>query len=462
MTRQFRLRKLALASVMALLAGCAVGPDYVAPSEQLESSFKNAGFSAPVPEGSWWKLFNDPELNRLVRQAGENGPTARAALARYDQARAALGIAAADAYPSATGEVYARRQSNSGNSAMPFDTYNEYRAALNLSWEIDLWGRVRRQVGAASADVDSAAYEYDAVLLSLRAEVARSYLTLRFQDAEIALLEETADLRAEARRLMGKRFDAGSSSRIDLERTVTEHERIKSELEQLRAGRARNENALAALIGRSASGFRISPRKGSPDIPAVPGGVPSDLLRRRPDLAVAERRLAAASERIGLAIAKYLPRVTLNGSGGVASMSTSDLFNSSSNLWSLGPGLEIPVLQGGRVGAEQKIAEAGYREALENYRSVLVKAIQETEDSMGDARRLSIAATSQARAADSAGKAAELVRERYKAGTSDYFEVVESERVSLEARRREVDVQMARALAAARLIQALGGGWQRR
>lgn len=444
-----------------LLAGCAVGPDYEVPGAELETAFKNAGFSKPPPEGSWWGIFGDSELNRYIRMAESDSPTARAALARYDLARGALGLESADAWPAVTADAFGRRQRDSGNSNFSAGTYNDYRAALNVSWEVDLWGRVRRKIGAAVAETEAAGYEYRGAMLSLRGEVARAYLSLRFADAEIALLEKTETLRAEARHLMKARFDAGASSRIDHERSITEHESVKSEISQLRAERGRHENALAVLVGRNASGFRVAARSGRPAVPAPPGAVPSDLLRRRPDIAAAERRLAASSERIGLAIASYLPKLTLTGEGGFRSLSSSDLFNSGSKLWSLGPELEIPLFQGGRAFADKDRAEAAYRESLELYRDTLLKAVQETEDSMLDARQLRSASDSRWRGADSANTAASLVRKRYEGGAIDYFEVVESERTALAEQREALAIERARALAATRLVQALGGGWKR-
>ncbi len=446
---------------VALFASCAVGPDYEAPSVELEAAFKNAGFSKAPPEGSWWGLFGDAQLNRYIRMAETDGPTARAALARYDLARASLGLDTVDAWPVVTADAFGRRQQDSGNSNFSSGIYNDYRAALNLSWEVDLWGRVRRQIGAAVAETEASGYDYRGAMLSLRGEVARAYLSLRFADAEIALLEETEELRAEARRLMKARFEGGASSRIDHERSITEHESVRSEIEQLRAQRGKYENALAALVGRSASGFRVPAKAGRPSIPAPPSAVPSDLLRRRPDLAAAERRLAAASDRIGLAIASYLPRLTLTGEGGFRSLSTSDLFQSNSKLWSLGPELDIPLFQGGRAFADKDRAEAAYREALENYRDTLLKAVRDTEDAMGDGRHLAAASTSRQRGAESARTAASLVRKRYTGGATDYFEVVESERTSLAEQRAALAIERARALAATQLIQSLGGGWKR-
>ncbi|WP_193210892.1 efflux transporter outer membrane subunit [Luteolibacter marinus] len=444
-----------------LLAGCAVGPDYEMPAEELEVSFKNAGFTAPPPEGSWWTLFNEPELNRLIRDADTKGQGVRSALARYDEARAALGLAAADAYPAVTGDAYARRQQDSGNTNFSAGAYEDYRTALNLSWEIDLWGRVRRNYGAASARMEAAGYEYQGVILSVHGEIARAYVSLRFADAEIALLTRTGELRSEARRLMKTRFDRGASSRIDYERSVTEDESVQAELADLRARRGKFENALAVLTGRSASGFRVSANGALPAIPAAPPAVPSDLLRRRPDLAAAERQLAAASETIGLAIASYLPKLSLTGSGGFRSLSTSDLFDSGSKLWTLGPELSLPLFQGGRGFSDKKRAEAAYREALGIYRGKLLEAIRETEDSLVDSRQLAAAAGSRSRGAKAAATTARLTRKRYTAGVTDYFEVVDAERTALAEERAELAINLSRALAATRLIQALGGGWQR-
>ena len=453
------MRRILLSSL--LLASCAVGPDYEMPTAQLEASFKNAGFQAAPAEGSWWSVFNDPELARLIRMADADGPSSRAALARYDQARASLGLARADAFPAVTGDAYAQRQSDSGNSNFSSGTYNDYRAALNLSWEVDLWGRVRRQIGAARAEKEAASYLYQGAVLSLRGEVARAYLSLRYTDAEIALLEKTVSLRSEARRLMKSRFDGGASSRIDFDRAVTEEESVKAELEQLRAQRGRYENAIAALCGRSASGFRISVDGRRPSIPSVPSGVPSDLLRRRPDVAAAERRLAAASDRIGLVIASYLPRLSITGSGGVQALKSSDLFKSGSKLWSLGPELSVPLFQGGRGFSDRASAEAAYREALEMYRDTLLKSVEETENALGDSQHLAAAAAARNRGATSAESAAKLTRKRYTGGVTDYFEVVDAERTSLAEQRGALAIDRSRALAATALIQSLGGGWKR-
>ncbi|MGB6219584.1 efflux transporter outer membrane subunit [Haloferula sp.] len=442
-------------------SSCAVGPDYVAPQAELEASFKNAGFSEPPPEGSWWSLFQDPELSRLINAANTKGQGVRSELARYDQARAALGLARADASPAVTADAFAVKQQDSQNANFSFGTYNEYRAALNLSWEIDLWGRVRRGIKAAEANMQAAEYDYQGLILSLRGEITRAYVSLRFADAEIDLLEKTLQLRTEARRLMKARFDGGASSRIDFKRAETEEESVRAELAQIRAQRDRFENALAVLTGRSASGFHIAATGKTPTIPTPPSAVPSDLLRRRPDLAANERRLAYASETIGVTIANYLPQVSLTGIGGFRSLSSSDLFNPQSKVWTLGPEVFFPVFQGGRAFSDTDSAKAAYREALGIYRGSLLTAVQETEDALGDTRYLATASSAREKGASSAQDAATLSRKRYAAGITDYFEVVDSERTALNEQRAALAIGLDRALAATRLIQALGGGWTR-
>lgn len=444
-----------------LTAGCMVGPNHTVPEAQLEAAFKNTGFSTPPPQGDWWKAFGDPRLDALMDAAAQESPTARAALARYDLARAAVGAANADAWPVVTADGYGRRQGDSENSNFSVGTYNDFRLALNLSWEVDLWGRVRRQTGLAEAERDAAGYAYQGALLSLRGEVARAYLSLRFTDMEIALLEETSAIRDEAERLMKARYEGGASSEIDHQRAITERESVRAELGQMRATRARYENALAALVGRSAAGFRIQATGERPQIPPPFRTVPSDLLRRRPDLAESERRLAASSERIGLAIASYLPRLSLGGEAGLQSLRSSDLFDPASKLWSLGPELAAPIFQGGRGISDKRQAEAAYREALEIYRDTLLRAVQETEDALGDARLLAEASAARRRGAESAVRAAKLARQRYLGGIADYFEVVDADRTQLGEQRAAVAVDLARAVAATRLIQAVGGGWER-
>jgi multidrug efflux system outer membrane protein len=457
------MRPLLLFCPLLVLASCSVGPDYSAPAEKLEMSFKNAGFREPPASGDWWSAFRDPQLTALMQRAEESNPQARAALARYDQARATLGLAQTDQSPAVTGTAFTQRNRSSGSTSQPQGgiTENDFRGALQVSWEIDLWGRVRRSTNAARAQSAAAAYDYQAAITSLRGEIARAYFSLRYADAEIRLLEETAAFRQEAARLMQLRSEAGDASRIDAQRAVSEHESVRTELARLRVRRGQYENALGTLTGTGASSFQLAQAKIPATRPLVPAAIPSELLRRRPDLAAAERRLAAASETIGIVIASYLPTLSLGGSGGVQSVKSSDLYNSNSRLWSLGPDLAIPIYQGGKFLNNRRKAEAAYRTALEIYRETLLLAVQETEDSLLASRELASASGSSSRGADAARLAAKLTRSRYEGGIASYFELVDAERSALAEERAALAVRLDHILATTRLIQALGGGWTR-
>ena len=318
-----------------------------------------------------------------------------------------------------------------------------------------------RSVAVARAQADAAGYEYLAALTSLRGEIARTYFSLLFADAEIDLLEKTAAFRKEASRLMSVRNEAGDASRIDAQRAITEYESVRTELARVRVRRGQLENALGTLTGTSASAFNLASGRITFDLPVVPATVPGELLRRRPDIAAAERRLAAASETIGLVIASYLPRIDLIGSGGLQSVKASDLFDSNSRLWTLGPEMFVPLFQGGRLFADRDQAEAAYREALENYRDTVLRAVQETEDALIATRGLASAARSATTGSDAARLAAKLTRSRYDGGIASYFELVDAERTALAEERAELAIALDRALATATLIQSLGGGWTR-
>jgi len=444
-----------------LLASCVSWEGDPQPTPGLENSFKNTGSRVPPPQGSWWKIYQDRKLTRLIALAEKQSQSLQAALARHEQARALLDFNRVDRRPTVNGEGYARRQQDSGNTNFSAGTFNDYKMVLDLSWELDLWGKIRRTVAASAADAEAAKYEMEAVALSLRADLVRTYLSLRYLDAELALLGETGELRREARRLMQARFKGGASSRIDYERAAREDEEVRSELAQLRAERARFENALAVLTGQSASGFQLKPNGRRPFIPEVPSAAPSALLRRRPDVAAAERRLEAARERVGLSIVQTYPSISITGEGGVQALRSSDLFDAGSKIWNIGPEVTIPFVQWGRGKANTANAAGIYKEALANYRDTLLRAVEETENALGDTKMLAEAASARKRGSASSATIAVLARKRYQAGVTDYFEVVEAERDSLEGQRTSLTLARERTLATASLVEALGGGWER-
>lgn len=458
------MRFLLLLGCLGAISACAVGPEYKGVNENLPAAWKNAGFQDPPPPGDWFSRFQDPTLTSLLRSAEKNNQDLQAALARYDQARAALGLARADQTPTLTSDLVGERKRDSGGA--PFrasnEPYNDYNAELNLSYEVDLWGRIRSQVRQASANMEAAAADYDAALLSLKAEVARNYFTLRALDRESALIEQAVALRSQRRNLIEAQREEGQASGLDYARAVAEAEAARADLARLDEQRGRLVNALAVLSGRSATNFAVVPTPSIPAAPSVPAGVPSDLLRRRPDLLAAERRLAAASAGISVAITTYLPRLTLTGTGGVSALDSSDLFNANSRFWSIGPSLFVPLpgMSGGRDKFDRAQAEGRFREALANYRSILLEAIGDTESALQAGRNLERALAAQRRATRAAERAAELSRARREGGLVSLFEVIESERLALDQERLLAQSERDRALASVNLIQALGGGWE--
>ncbi|MEM9080753.1 MAG: efflux transporter outer membrane subunit [Verrucomicrobiota bacterium] len=290
------------------LSSCTVGPNYQQPANNLPANYKATGEASIPPVGDPYHLFRDPDLNRLLAASEKNNQDLVAALARIDQSRALLGLTKADRAPSLTADLGATRNLDSRETNMPIEggAYGEFSSQLNLSYEIDLWGRIRRSVNQANANLKASEADYHAALLSLKGEVARNYLTLRSLDREIDLLEQTRDLRAKRRDLTRARKTGGTASGLDLSRAETELQSSRAEIARLRLRRGELENTLAALTGSPASTFNLTSRTTNPRLPNIPAGVPSDLLRRRPDLIASERRLAAASE--GIKILPSLPR----------------------------------------------------------------------------------------------------------------------------------------------------------
>jgi multidrug efflux system outer membrane protein len=443
-----------------LVASCTkVGPHYQKPSDNLPNAFKNANWPAPPVVGNPYRLFGDSGLNRLLKEAERNNQDLAVALARIDQSRALLGLSRADQSPSLVADLMGNQRLDSRNTRIPEmgGAFRQYDASLTLAYEVDLWGRIRRGVAQAEANLSAAESDYKAALLSLNGEVARNYLTLRSLDREIALLEQTRDLRQQRLDLTKSRKTAGTASGLDVARAETEFQTASAELSRVVQRRGELENALAALTGKAASTFQIPPRDSQAKIPKIPGGVPSDLLRRRPDVVAAERRLAASNEGVGLAIATYLPRLTLTGIGGSRALEASDLFNPKSAFYSAGAGLFTPILQGGRIKSDKARAEALFREALANYRQTLLVAIRDTENALLGTRSLDQTLAAQTKATEASARTARLVRVRYEGGLDSLFEVTETERQTLEQERLLTQTELARQLATVNLIQALGG-----
>jgi multidrug efflux system outer membrane protein len=461
-----------------MLAGCAVGPDYkrptsTAPAEQYKAeslgSWKEGRPLDAVPRGSWWEVFDDATLNDLERRAGSANEDLKAAMARVEQARATARVARSELLPSLDFNPSYTRQRFTPNQEPSFGslTANTFSAPLDLSYEIDLWGRVRRGFESARADAQASLAAFHNVLLTLQADVAQNYFALRGLDAEIATVTATVDLRKEQVRLVRSRFDGGIGSELDVARAETELATTEAEASALAQRRTELENAVAILVGENSSRFKLAALQNAnanwnPQLPEIPAGLPSDLLERRPDVAEAERQLAAANARIGVAKAAFFPVLRLTGSGGYLSADVENLFNWDSRVWAIGPSVSLPIFAGGRNLASYRSAQSAYDEAVAHFRQRALVAFGDVENSLSGIRHLGDQYASQRRAVSSARRAAELAGERYRSGIVSYLEVIDANREALQAERASDQLVGQRQIAAVQLIKALGGGWTER
>jgi multidrug efflux system outer membrane protein len=333
-----------------------------------------------------------------------------------------------------------------------------------LSYEVDLWGRVRRSFESARADAQASLASFQGVLLTLHSDVAQNYFGLRALDAEIAIVSATVDLRKEQVRLVRSRFEGGIGNDLDVARAETELATTEADAASLAKRRAALENALAILVGANPSAFKFAALSDvstnwNPQPPGIPAGLPGDLLERRPDVSEAERQLAAANARIGVAKASFYPVVRLTGSGGYLSGDVENLFNWESRVWSFGPSVSLPLFAGGRLRANYQRSQFDYDEAVAKYRQQILVAFGDVEDSLAGIRHLADQSAAQGRAVSNAQRAALLATDRYKSGIVSYLEVVDANREALQAERGNAQLAGQREVAAVQLIKALGGGW---
>ncbi len=449
-----------------------MGPDYHAASNAVPPAYKaeelgNWKAGAPldnVPKGPWWEIFGDARLNELERQTVQANGDLKAAVARVDQARATARVARADLLPSLYGYPSFNRQRYSPNQQPSFGalTANTWATPLDLSYEVDLWGRVRRSFEGARADAQSSLAAFYNVLLTLQADVAQNYFALRSLDAEIAIVNSTVGLREEQVRLVRSRFNGGMGKDLDLARAETELATTQAEFASLGQRRAQLENAIAILVGANPAAFHLPPADAGnwhPTPPAIPAGLPSDLLERGPDVAAAERQLASSNARIGVAKASFFPVLSLTGSGGFLSADADSLFNWSSRTWSFGPTLTLPIFAGGRLRANYHRAQAAYAEAAGTYQQQVLVAFGDVENSLAAIHYLAEQAGAQDRAVEHSKRAARLATERYTSGIVSYLEVVDASRDELTSERSSAQLAGQRLIADVQLIKSLGGGW---
>lgn len=414
--------------------------------------------------GEWWSLYGDPALDRLERLALTANQDLRAAAARVEQSRAVAGFARGSYWPqvAASGLVARERTSATTDNVFPDQLTTTYRAPVNLSWEIDLFGRVRHLSASARADAEASAATFEAVRLTLTADVALNYFSLRAVDRETALLRETVELRRKAATLAKSRFSIGTAAELDVARAEAELAATEAESSALAIRRAALQNSLAVLVGSAPAEFDLPvPELAETNLPRIPADLPSSLLERRPDVAAAERALAAAQERIGVAKAAFFPAISLTGAAGFASGDLGRLFNADSRAWSVGPSLYLPIFQGGRNRANLDRSRAAYDEAVAAYRQRVLIAFREVQDALTANELLVGQSAAQDRAVAAARRASSLAHIRYDAGFVSYLDVIEAERTALAIERTATQLGATRLNASVAVIKALGGGWHR-
>jgi len=448
--------------MLLCVAACTTGPAYRAPEDEAPAAYRFAdGGEARLPAAGWWTLFGDAELDRHIEAVLQANPNLTLALARFDESRALLGVTRADELPSVAFDPLAARARTSGtvSNRLPALDTTLYRVPFDAAYEIDLWGRVRHSVAAAQAQLQGSADAIAAMRLTLSADAASTYFSIRSSDREIDVLERTLGLRRDALQLAERRAHAGTVGDLDVVRARADLAQTEADLIDSRRRRELAQHALAVLEDRNAISFELPARPFDTAIPQIPAGLPADLLRRRPDVAQNERALKAANERIGIAEAAFFPSIRLTASAGVASNDLSNVLDKPSEIWSIGPSLVLPVFDGGRNRGNLEAAQARYRQAEALYRSSVLGAFRETQDGLSDVAYLRERGNSLHAAAVASTQAAKISRSRYDRGLVGYFEVVESERIALATQRAEIQNDQQRLVAAVSLIKALGGGW---
>jgi multidrug efflux system outer membrane protein len=467
-------RKLLPLVAALVLAGCAA-PEFHQPQVATPAAFKEdaaAGKWKPAQpaeaqaRGEWWKAFHDARLDLLVAEATAANQNLAAAAARVKQARALAGVARADRIPQVGLQAGAQRGRDSAVAqglapGSPVTPGNVFQAGLGIGYELDLFGRVASNVNAAQADAAGSEATFRSVLLALQADVAQTWLRLRGTDAELDLLGQTVGLREESVRITQRRFELGQIGELDLARAKSELALTRADAVALTRQRSQLEHALAVLLGRPAAAFgAVHDPLPEGGLPAIPAGLPSALLERRPDIAAAQRAMIAANARIGVARAARFPLLQLTGAGGGESADLSDLFKWSSRSWLLGAALSLPLADGGRGRANVERSEAVLEEAVAIYRQDVLTAFAEVEDNLSGLRTLAEQAEEIDAAQAAAQRSSELADKLYRGGRSSYLDLLDAQRNLASAQRTAVQLRSARALATVALIRALGGGWE--
>ena len=468
--------------VLALSSGCTVGPRYSRPTApapapdawKTQPPWEQAAPKDAIPKGSWWEIFHDSALDSYEQQLLQANQSLEAARDRLNQARSLARVASAGFFPQLSTDPNAVRERGSGNRPLngarpsviagtapvvPPYTQNVFTIPFALDYEVDLFGRVRRNLEAANASLQSTAADLGNVQLILTAELAADYFTLRELDAEYQVVEESVGYQRKGLELVQRRHQGGIASGLEVAQQATVLDSTISQAALVEESRAQYDHAIAVLVGQPAPTFSVpvAPLKATP--PPVPLGVPSEVLERRPDIATLEREVAYENAQVGLARAAFYPHITLSGSGGWQSTDVASLLNAPSVFWSLGADALEPILQGGRNRANLAATRSAYDQAVANYRQSVLTAFQEVEDGISNLSTLAKALSTQGAAVEDARRALEIANNRYVGGVTNYLDVITAQTTLLSSERLETQLLGQQMVSSVYLVKALGGGW---
>ncbi len=473
MKPMLRFKRLAVLALAAPLWACTPLSEYVKPEVAVpahwstEAPWRQGKPGDAALKGAWWEIFGDAELDRLVQQAMVQSPNLQLAIARLDQAKATVTVESAGLYPSLDLSAGAARSKTSKNRPLASPTaqhismtQNDFTLGLAVNYEADIAGRVSSGVKAAQAGAEQAQAELENARLLLAAELAADYFSLRELDAEIAVVKESIALQRKALEFVSARHDLGAASGLDVAQQQAQLDATLTQIDALQQQRARFEHAIATLTGTPAPGFSLPERPLVAAVPAIPVALPSDVLERRPDIAAAERAMAAANARIGVAHAAFYPSVMLSPKAGLESATLGKLFSASSLLWSFGVSAVQSIFDAGRNRANLNYAEAGYQATVASYKQAVLAAMQEVEDGLTGSVILDRAATNTANAVASSQRVLDLATARYEGGIGTHLDVIAAQQSLLANQRQAVQVAGQQLQVAVFLVKALGGGWQ--
>ncbi len=453
------------AATFAALTACTVGPDYVRPTTEVPNAYKELGdwkVAQPAdgaPRGNWWEVFSDAQLNGLISQVQVSNQNVAIAEAQYRQARAIAQQARAALFPSVSATASGTRSGAGSGATRGGGVGNAYNIALDASWEVDVWGGVHRSVEAGMASAEASAANLQAALLSAQAELASDYFQLRILDAQQQLLEDSVAAYQKSLVLTQNRYAGGVAAKVDVVQAEAQVKSTQAQAVDVGVQRAQLEHAIAILIGKPPAGFAITREPLKFTMPAIPIGMPSELLERRPDIAAAERLVASANARIGVAEAAFFPQVTLSGSVGSATSVFPLLLSAPTRVWAIGPSIAQFIFDAGLRKAQTEQAIAVYDASVASYRQTVLGSFQEVEDNLAALRILENEAAVQEDAVRAARESVALTLNQYKAGTVSFLNVVVVQTGQLNNERTLVGILGRRLVAAVTLIKALGGGW---